>query len=300
MILLVPAGLTLLMLIGLVGLHVLVGRLGVGSEACPHCAHEVRGLADPRCPECGQRLENGVVRQGDLRPRTRNRLAVLAIVLGGVLGGLLLHAVDRRSYDIWSMTGLADERIDMVRETVTGQPPQPQLLVRTDVDFRLSEHAESTGEVEVVLREGDRDLAAWRGVGPVLIEDGASPRIGIDAVTAIEELRASLPVDADARMAAILHDDANTAALAAAIASYAIYEGTVSGRVVDAGGRKIFDGSIQTTTSGVVTTEPPSALWHAVWWSLPVGIFLLYLGLVFSLLRQRWRLQPFEPHAQPA
>ena len=37
-----------------------------------------------------------------------------------------------------------------------------------------------TGEVEVVLREGDRDLAAWRGVGPVLIEDGASPRIGID------------------------------------------------------------------------------------------------------------------------
>ena len=188
MILLVPASLTLLMLIGLVGLHVLVQRLGLKGDACPHCAQEVRGLADPRCPECGARLEQGVMGRGHLRPWVRNRVAVLAIVLGGVSGGFLLDALDRRSYDLWTMTGLADQRIDLVREVVAGQPPQPQILVRTDVDFWLSEHAESTGEVEVVLREGDRDLAAWRGVGPVRIKDDASPGIGIDAVVVIANI----------------------------------------------------------------------------------------------------------------
>jgi hypothetical protein len=54
--------------------------LAHNDAACPHCDYQLRGVAEPRCPECGTELRLGVITPP--RPLLYWSLAVTAIAMG--------------------------------------------------------------------------------------------------------------------------------------------------------------------------------------------------------------------------
>lgn len=289
----------LLALLGLSALLWVIGKLRVPCESCPRCAHAVVGLTDPRCPECGEDLAEGVVGTGGLRPAARHRIAIVAVTLGVVCGGLLLGIFGDRWNQVLNAAGLMDQRIDIRRETTLGVAPQPQIMVGTDVDFLRSEVDTSTGEVIVVVRDGGRDVAAWRGRGPIRIQAGALPKIEIDPVAVLDELRSQLSTTSDSEAAAIVRDESIGPILAAAIASYATYEGSPSGHVVRPDGRKIFQG-IGVSQTGARQSVRPSLIWYAPIYVVPATIFALCLWTALRVLIRNHRLRSFQPAGRSA
>lgn len=74
---------------------------------CPWCGHGLRGIAEPRCPECGRPIELA------LRATTADRSWTLCLLAAGTGAGtglsmglyLVLIAISGGSYPAWILAG---------------------------------------------------------------------------------------------------------------------------------------------------------------------------------------------------
>tara|TARA_R110000782_G_scaffold19101_13_gene52093 strand:+ start:5052 stop:5486 length:435 start_codon:yes stop_codon:yes gene_type:complete len=77
--------------------------LARADAACPWCGHGLRGIAEPRCPECGRPIELA------LRATTADRSWTLCLLAAGTGAGtglsmglyLVLIAISGGSYPAW-------------------------------------------------------------------------------------------------------------------------------------------------------------------------------------------------------
>ena len=296
MVLLLPVGLLLLILAVYIVLRWVAGRLRVQEEACPSCGHPVRGLMEPRCPECGQELLAGVVGVGKIRPRPGLLLGVLILLLGVIWTAVVPGVMESRWTVILRWAGQIKKVVDLDSEIKVGIDQSNHLSVRRVANF-VTQDPNATGEVQVTLLSDGEALAAWKGTGPIL--GAGSHGIVIDGMETIQALRMQIPPESDSPFAPILHGHDDASILARIITLHAGPQwAPVSGYVLDSRGQKMFNGGISATTNGGTSVVWPSEIWFAPVYVISGVIFLAYLWLGVRILIDRGRLQPFEPHAE--
>ena len=296
MVLLLPVGLLLLITAIHVALRWVAGRLRVQREACPGCGHPVHGLAEPRCPECGGDLGAGVVGVGRIRPRHGLWLGVVVLLLAVIVPWAFLGVINARWNDISRWAGLIQTVVELDRVVTVGIDQSNRMSVASVANFVMENASNATGEVEVTLRSDDDELAVWKAIGPVV-----GTTVGgviIDGMDAVDALRLQVAPDSDSPFAPILHDPDDAVILARTIATYANPAGGVSSSVSDRRGQSMFNGGISTTSNNRMGLVRPSEIWFVPGFLISGVIFLAYLSRGVWILRERGRLQPFQPHVE--
>ena len=283
-------------LLGLLCLIFWRGR--VAHVACPGCAHNIQGLPEPRCPECGRDLTEGVVLPGGLRPKQRLWLGVVVLVLGVVTSFLALGLLGTSWDLILRRAGLVYMQQDFNRKVETEIDAFNRLEVRSTGTYAQNNLTNEVGEVTVILSLNDRDIATWKGMGP--IEVRPSEGVRIDGNEVIEGLRSQVSEESESRFASLLHNEEDAVLLGDVIVSYAAPQGSVSAGALDSRGSKMFDGSISASNAGGGQLVWPSAIWFAPIYVIPAVLFLGFLILGLRILIFRRHLQPFEVNAERA
>lgn len=288
-------GLLLLVAVFYVILWATARKLRVSNASCPACGHSVQGLVEPRCPECGSGLDRGVVRAGGIRPKPRRWLGFITLFVGLVSAPIVTGLAEMNWGSLLRMTGLIYMQTEFNRKVEVSINQTNQLVVMNSGAFTSKSNVVVTpGEVEVVMRSNDQDLATWEGFGPV--KKGTPNGVLITGEEAVNSLRSQIPHDSDSPFAAILHDPEDSAILAKTIAAYS-GNASVSANVQNSRGKPMFDGGISSSAGGSSGPVWPSAIWFAPIYVISGVIFLLYLLLALRILLYRRALQPFEPQA---
>ena len=302
MLLLLPVGLLVVILVVYILLRWAAGRLRVQKEACPSCCHPVRGLVEPRCPECGRELLTGVVGTGKIRPRPGLWIGVLTLLLGVIWTAVVPGVIEMRWNAILNWAGQIKNVVEIDTLTKVGIDQSNHLTVRKVADYVKQDWPSVTGEVQVAVLSDGEELAVWKGTGQVLVGRAGGGDILIDGMDAVEYLRLQIPPDSDSPFARILHDPEDASILANVITFYAAPGGGMgsAGFVSDSRGKSMFPHGGSLASNGTTGMVWPSAIWFAPIYVISGLIFLTYLWLGVRILIDRSRLQPFEPHVEGA
>ena len=142
----------------------LLKRARSTAPCCPFCGHDVRGLTEPRCVECGRSLEHGVVPVGGLGRRRRWGLAGVILLMAGVLSGSAMWWGTQVMFDIakWRHQNKdeVDVRIGLTLDARDGE--------RFTARFRGVDFLEQQDIVRISFRIEEPDQAAivWEQEGP--------------------------------------------------------------------------------------------------------------------------------------
>lgn len=306
MILLSLLGVLLLVVAVYLSLWVTARKWRVSNASCPACGHSVQGLLEPRCPECGSGLDRGVVRPGGIRPKPRLWLGLITLFVGLVGAPVVMGLTEMNWDNLLKATGILYWKTNFSRSVEVTINQTNQLVVGNSGAYSTNAFGRiydlfpkdvvPSGEVTVVIRSDDRDLATWKGSGPVQGKRGSQSGVLVTGEEAVNSLRSQIPHDSDSPFAKILNDPEDAAILANTIAAYAS-KGTVSANVQNSQGKPMFDGGISSTSEGGTSKVWPSAIWFAPIYVISGVIFLLYLLLALRILLYRRALQPFEEQA---
>ena len=272
-------------------LRFIARKLQVESAACPKCTHQIQGQVESRCPECGWSLEAGVLAAGGIPPRPRRWLGFSTLALSVPVGILVAVLMAGLWSSFLSMVGVLQKQAQFNRAVEVDFDSQHGLRVVASADYveSFSSNAIVTGEVEVELSSGGRDIASWRGTGPVVRPHG----VGINGDDVVDSLRSQIPDDDESILARILHHPRDSEILGRTIVSYAAPRGAVSGYVLDSTGQEMFDGGISSSIEGGSGMTSPSVIWWYPVPVLPLVFFLFYFLLGLRILTRRRRLEPF-------
>ncbi|MAB29933.1 MAG: hypothetical protein CMJ53_11800 [Planctomycetaceae bacterium] len=270
-------------------------KLRIESAACPKCSQLLQGLAEPRCPECGWALEAGVLAAGGIPPRPRRWLGFVTLALS-VPVGLLVALLMTAMWSSFLMTsGIIQKQTQFNRAVEVDFDSQHGLKVLASADYTepIFSNKLMVGAVEVVLSSGGRDVASWKGTGPVL----GAPLYGVDinGEDVVDSLRSQIPESDESSVARILHHPGDSEILGSTIVSFAAPTGAVSGHVLDSTGREMFDRGISTSHQGSSGAIPPSAIWYAPMLVVPLVFFFAFFLLGLRTLTRHRRLEPFAP-----
>ena len=269
-------------------------KLRVEAAACPRCTHRVQGLVEPQCPECGRSLGGGVLAPGGIPPRPRRWLGFAALGLSLPAAGLAVLLMSFMWSSFLQMVGLIYMHSEFNRSVVVQIDPEHQLKVVSSADYvHGSTTTNATGETEVVLSSSGRDIAVWKGTGPLLGPPLSGVRI--DGGIVIASLQSQVPPNHDSPFARILDSPADSRILGRTIVSYAAPAGAVSGYVLDSTGKKLFDGGISSSQDGRSGLVMPDPIWHLPMYVVPLVYLLAFLLLGLRILIRRRALEPFVP-----
>ena len=297
MILLSLLGVLLLVAALYLSLWVTARKWRVSNASCPACGHSVQGLLEPRCPECGSGLDRGVVRPGGIRPKPRLWLGLITLFVGLISAPVVMGLTEMNWDNLLRATGILYFKTDFSRSVEVTINHTNQLVVGNSGAYTSrAKDVVPSGEVTVVIRSDDRDLATWKGSGPVHGIRGSQNGVLVTGEEAVDFLRSQLPPDSDSPFAEILHDPEDAAILAKTISAYAS-KGSVSANVQNSQGKRMFDGGISSSSGGGTSMVWPSAIWFAPIYVVSGVILLLYLLLGLRILFFRRALQPFEEQA---
>lgn len=304
---LVVAGSLIVVILLFLGAFFLARNVRCRDQACPHCAHNVQGLDSPRCPECGDSLEAGVVPVGGMRPARRILLGTVLLVLSPIIWFALTLSVGGNWQEALFDMGLIYmvDRVD--REIAVGIDFDDKLKVRVIGEHRRKDPLKEY-EFIVTITQGnrlwkDQELAKWPGIVRVA-QDGTMQ--DFDATAIVESLRAQIPVGSDSPFAPILHEPRNQKILEAIMKSFVVTKGIGQGSVSsdwdDADGNRIFDGSISSRSSSGSGLSWPSPLVVTLpVYLIPFLAVLPFIVLGTMILVRHRTLVPFTPYdVQPA
>ena len=268
-------------------------KLQVKEAACPKCVHKVRGLVDPRCPECGTDLGAGVLAPRGIRPRPRRWLGFGALLVSLPAAGLAVLIMSMLWSSFLQAVGLIYMQTEFTRTVTVQVDSSHQMTVESSSDFVERAGSTATGEVKVVLDSSGVPLASWKGTGPVLGPPVNGVRI--DGGLVIDSLQSQIHPDHESPFATILNDPLDSELLGKVIVSYAAPTKGVSEYVIDFSGKKMFEGGVANSSEGRSGLVLPDPIWFLPMYVVPLVFLLAFLLLGLRILFRRRTLEPFEP-----
>ena len=268
-------------------------KLQMSEAACPKCAHQVQGLVDPRCPECGNGLGAGVLAPGGIRPRPRRWLGFGTLLISLPAAGLAVLLMSMMWSSFLQMVGLMYVHTEFSRTVSVQVDSEHRMTVESSSQYVQGSSSTATGEVKVVLESSGVPLASWEGTGPVLKPPVNGVRI--DGGLVIDSLQSQIPRDHESPYARILNNPHDSELLGMTIVSYAAPRQTVSGYVIDFSGKEMFEGGISNSSQGRSGLVTPDPIWFLPMYVVPLVFFLAFLLLGLRILFRRRVLEPFEP-----
>ncbi len=279
-------------------LLLLLLRFRIDHPACPACVHDVKGLAVPRCPECGTDLAPGVLRKGATRPRPRAMVGNIVVLLALLFG--LLSLVNINLYWTTVLRAIGVHYTYNEKE-FEGRVPMAGFdgALEFELEYTAAESAlfkekvHEVGRAEFRLIEGTDVVASWSGSGQVVHEKGVDGLL-LDLSELMASLHAQIEHSDGSSFNAILDNAHDARQLEQAIASFAGPSQTRSSHGwPKQDGSELFSGAISVSVSS--SSGNARGLW--IWWVPPylfIGVlFAVMLVIGLRLASRRQHLMPF-------